>query len=351
MTVYRTSFFRLKGIRTVLKQFDDKALTLYQRDLLKRRLEIVSWHQRRQATISETARRFETSRQHIRSLLQLNAAGGLDLLTPRRSGPRQKRGTRLTSEAQLQIERLALEFPDWGAKKLASYLPYCPTATYRHLKRKQLLVRDRCPGYHKKPSYRSPWKVKRERLPDDYDYASPGALVALDSIVEYVGPNRRKLFFICALDLATRIGIAVAVSHHSSAAARRVLRLMRSVLQTDIDAVLTDNGYEFLGDFQMACEQENIKHFFTRPRTPKDNAVAERFNQTLQRGFYWRCDLAKPLPEVNADLADWLIEYNCLRPHESLDQRPPVVTYFKMFYQYRIHTSRVDLRLWNRTLD
>src|SRR3990172_11312768 len=99
MTVYRTSFFRLKGIRTVLKQFDDKALTLYQRDLLKRRLEIVSWHQRRQATISETARRFETSRQHIRSFLQLNAAGGLDLLTPRRSGPRQQRGPRLTSAA------------------------------------------------------------------------------------------------------------------------------------------------------------------------------------------------------------------------------------------------------------
>ena len=349
MTVYRTSFYRLKGLMTALRQFDDRFLTECQRDLLKRRLEIVSWHHRKSSSIAETARHFETSRTYIRKLLRLNAQGSMHALAPKRSGPKHKQGVHLTSAEKLRIECMAREFPDWSHKKLAVYLPYPSSTIYRYLRSKSLLVRDRCPGFHQKPSYRNPWKIKRERLPGGYEHIVPGALVALDSIVEYVGPHRTKLFFICAMDLATRIGIAVAVKHHSSRAARKVLQLMRQVLQVDIDAVLTDNGYEFLGDFQIACEQEGIAHFFTRPRTPKDNAVAERFNQTLQRGFYWRCDLSKPLEEVNAALADWLIEYNCIRPHESLGMRPPVAVYFRTFYQQRIRTSQVDPRLWNRT--
>jgi transposase InsO family protein len=331
-----------------IRQFDDRSLTECQRDLLKRRLEIVSWHHRKSSSIAETARRFETSRMYIRKLLRLNAQG-IQVLAPKRSGPKHKRGTGLSYAEKLRIECMAREFPDWSHKKLAAYLPHNPSMIYRYLKERRLLVRDRCPGFHQKPSCSSPWKMKRIRLPDDYAHICPGDLVALDSIVEYVGPNRTKLYFICAMDLATRIGIAVAVKYHSSHAARRVLQLMRQVLQTDINAVLTDNGYEFLGDFQIACEQEGITHFFTRPRTPKDNAVAERFNKTLQQGFYWRCDLSKPLEEVNAALADWLIEYNCLRPHESLCMRPPVAVYFRTFYEQRIHTSQVDSRLWNRT--
>ena len=52
----------------------------------------------------------------------------------------------------------------------------------------------------------------------------------------------------------------------------------------------------------------------------------------------------------NDVLADWLIEFNTLRPHESLFMRPPTAVYFPLFYKNRLSTTGVHLKLWNRTL-
>jgi transposase InsO family protein len=259
----------------------------------------------------------------------------------------------LSSEEKIRIETLAMNYPDWSHKKLAPYLKDTKEGVvYRYLKEKNLLVRNRCPGFFKKPDAATKWIIKRIRLPHDHEHNMPGDLVALDSMVEYIGPHRKKLYFICAIDIATRIGIAVATTKHTAKEAAKVLKLMKQVLGVSIDAVLTDNGSEFLGDFHDACKQEKILHFFSRPRTPKDNAINERFNQTVQKGFYWRCDLTKPVEEINEKLAEWLIEYNCLRVHESLNMRPPVAEYFTTFYKVRLQ-SQIDLevypRLWNRT--
>ena len=356
MTVYRRTFLGLRGIRTVLKQFDESKLTEWQRDLLKERLKLLAWYDANGKNKKATANHFATSRSHISKLVNLRDEGGMYALVPDKPGPKHKRGVNLNNKQKIEIEKVAWKYKDWGHKKLKKYIDGIEASTiYRYLKEKDMLVRNRCPGFHKKiPKGTTKWKVKRIRLPDDYEHNLPGDLVALDSIVEYVGPNRNKLYFICALDLATRVGIAVATKKHSSREARKVLQLISEVLQVRVDAVLTDNGSEFLGDFQVACEKETIEHFFTRPRTPKDNACAERFNQTLQRGFYWRCALTKPLDEINDKLASWLIEYNCLRPHESLDMMTPTEKYFKTFYRSRIRLhgyEQVYSRLWNRTVN
>lgn len=210
-----------------------------------------------------------------------------------------------------------------------------------------MLVRDRCPGFHKKPKPKSAWKVERKRLPKDYEVLKPGDLVVLDSVVEFIGPNFKKLYFITCLDLATRIGFALATDILNSKAAEALLEEMKGILQMPIKSVLTDNGGEFLAYFHKACVDQGIEHFFTRPRTPKDNTFAERFNLTLQQHLYWRVDLTSSLWEINEVLADWLIEYNCLRPHESLNMRPPAAHYFASFYSPR--NPGVDLKLWNRT--
>jgi len=340
----------LKGIRSILNQFNEATLTDWQRTVLRERLLILSWHDHNDKNQVRTAREFNTSRSHVQKLLKIRLTEGLGGLIPVRTGPKYKRGTKLNSDEKQEIERYAHWFPDWGHKKLQIFFPQHSSSTvYRYLAQKELLVRNRCPGFHKKPTPRSAWKIKRIRLPEDYPVNEPGDLVVLDSIIEYIGPNFKKLYFVCCTDIATRISIAVATDHHSSVVAREALRKMAYVLQTNIKAVLTDNGSEFLAYFQKACEDEQINHFFSRPRTPKDNPVAERFNKSLQQGFYWRCDLTQPIPVINDALATWLIEFNTVRPHESLSMRPPAAVYFSLFYKHRLSIPGVHLKLWNRT--
>jgi transposase InsO family protein len=43
--------------------------------------------------------------------------------------------------------------------------------------------------------------------------------------------------------------------------------------------IQTDNGSEFHRHFEAAFQQLNLKHYWSRIKTPKDNAVNERFNQ------------------------------------------------------------------------
>lgn len=63
--------------------------------------------------------------------------------------------------------------------------------------------------------------------------------------------------------------------------------LMRLSLLVDgkIAAILSDNGSEFAKYFEEACKRLKITHIYTRVKTPKDNAVDERFNRTLQEEF------------------------------------------------------------------
>lgn len=339
----------LKGIRCVLNQFNEEGLSEYQRELLKERLLILRWYDLNGKNQKKTAKELNISRSYLQKLVYTRKNEGLGGLIPLKTGPKQKRGFKLLFSEKMEIEKYASWFPDWGHKKLRIFFSQHSASTvYRYLAHKELLVRNRCPGFHKKPTPRSAWKIKRTRLPEDYPVNEPGGLVVLDSIIEYVGPNFKKLYFVCCTDIATRISIAVATDHHSSIVAREVLQKMSYVLQTNIKAVLTDNGSEFLAYFQKACEDEQIAHFFSRPRTPKDNPVAERFNKSLQQGFYWRCDLTQSIHLINQALADWLIEFNTLRPHESLSMRPPAAVYFSLFYKSRL-ISGVPSRLWNRT--
>ncbi|QQR55316.1 transposase [Candidatus Peregrinibacteria bacterium] len=339
----------IRGLRRLLRQFNEATLKPWQRDVLRERILILDWYDHNGKNKAKTARAFETSRSHVQKLVKARKEEGLGGLIPKITGPNNKRGFNLTSEEKQEIERYARMFPDWSHKKLHMFLHQHSISTlYRYLAAKGLLVRNRCPGFHKKPKPRSAWKVQRKKLPKDYQILKPGDLVVLDSIVEFVDSAFNKLYFITCVDVATRIGFALVTKHHSSKAAKALLEKMEEVLQTKIKAVLTDNGSEFLAYFHKACQQQGIEHFFTRPRTPKDNAICERFNLTLQQHLYWRVDLTSPIYKINEVLADWLVEYNCLRPHESLNMRPPVAHYFHLFYSPR-PIPEVYLKLWNRT--
>ena len=86
----------------------------------------------------------------------------------------------------------------------------------------------------------------------------------------------------------------------------------------------TDNGSEFAGLFNEALEQLEIPHWFSRVRTPKDNAVCERFNGTLQYEWLYDGNFTPNTDDFNRELTKWLVEYNFFRPHQSLNYLSPM---------------------------
>jgi transposase InsO family protein len=164
-------------------------------------------------------------------------------------------------------------------------------------------------------------QVKALRKPKGLVARYPGHIVALDTFEEHINGTRR--YVITFIDLYTRFGFAFATSSHASLAAADFFALCKSVFPFPFTLVLTDNGSEFKKHFAKALVDLHLTHYHTRPKTPKQNAHAERFNRTVQEEFanYHRNDLWLDLDSFNRKLFAWLYWYNTDRVHYAFKNK------------------------------
>ena len=89
--------------------------------------------------------------------------------------------------------------------------------------------------------------------------------------------------------------------------------------------ILTDRGTEYCGrkdqhEYQLYLALEDIDHTKTKTKRPQTNGICERFHKTVLEEFYqiaFRKKIYKSLDELQADLDDWLGQYNQQRPHSG----------------------------------
>jgi hypothetical protein len=89
--------------------------------------------------------------------------------------------------------------------------------------------------------------------------------------------------------------------------------------------VLTDRGTEYNGkrehhEYSLYLTLEDIDHSKTKTRHPQTNGICERFHRTIQNEFYaiaFRKKIYRSIEEMQKDLDEWLLEYNCERPHSG----------------------------------
>jgi len=93
-------------------------------------------------------------------------------------------------------------------------------------------------------------------------------------------------------------------------------------------------------------DQFGIVHFFSYPRSPKQNSHIERFNRTLQEEFVdANTNLLPDLNTFNNRLVDYLLFYNTERPHQALRYLSPmarVVQYLHQSDMYATNTRRCN---------
>jgi transposase InsO family protein len=91
-----------------------------------------------------------------------------------------------------------------------------------------------------------------------------------------------------------------------------------------IERVMTDNGSAYVSRrFRQACKRWAIRHLRTQPYRPETNGKAERFIQTLIRGWAYRRPYRTSNQRTKA-LPKWLRYYNEQRPHRALGMISPM---------------------------
>ncbi len=114
----------------------------------------------------------------------------------------------------------------------------------------------------------------------------------------------------------SRVAFAWASTTRSSRRSAHALQLLCELVPKPINYILSDNGSEFMKDFETELKQRRTTHWWTYPKSPKMNSCCERFNRTLQESFadYHEDLLFADVAYFNRELAQWLVFYNTQRP-------------------------------------
>jgi transposase InsO family protein len=166
-----------------------------------------------------------------------------------------------------------------------------------------------------------------------YEVENPGDLFQVDTVVRF--EHGIKRYIVTAIDVVAKFSFSYTYKSHASLNAADFAAKLIQATPYSIKAIQTDNGSEFLKDFDKTIAKLGIVHFFTYPRCPKQNGCIERFNRSLQEEFVdFNAVLLeeKDAKSFNDKLIDYLLWYNTKRPHNSLNNKPPmevVVDYLK----------------------
>ena len=184
-------------------------------------------------------------------------------------------------------------------------------------------------------------RKKKLRKPKGFVAQRPGACLAFDTIERVRNGCRR--YVITNLDCFDRFALALGTPSHASTPPTALLFATQACYPDPLSASLTDNGSEFQKCFDAALRVAGIPHWHTFPRTPRMNAHVERFNRTIQEEFIDHHErlLFTDLPEFNRLLAEYLIWYNTVRPHQALGNQSPL--------NYRLLHQPESRMWWART--
>ncbi len=291
-------------------------------------------------------------------------AYGAPGLHPRRHGPRRGRPSILSVQTERAILALALAWPTWGPARLAVQLArpehggwrVAPATIYRLLRRMGLPTRFQRLAVLEMHSAetagllteRTRRQLAAQRRRGAHVAAQrPGELVCLDTF--YIGKLKGvgKVWQYTACDAACSYAIAQASTEFSAAAAARFLRTR--VLPAyraagwPVRRVLTDQGNEYRGAFDHACQDLGVKHTRTRPRHAWTNGFVERLHGTILTEL-WRVEFRRrfftDVAQLQVALDRYLGFYNHQRPHlgyRTRGRRPAEIFWTSAWAEHHEH--------------
>jgi len=338
----------LKRLQIPINKYDlwrktAKALKLSDKACL--RLEwFIFYYTRANKNVSLTVRHFGIPRSQFYYWFNRFDEKNLRSLEDKSTAPHQTRQREIDSVEEQRAIALRKEHMHWGKMKLAKlYLN-----TYREkLSSWQFQQIIRIYKLYPKVSKNTKIQIKRQtsqkkKRITELKRKLPilGFLLHFDTIeIHWHGLKR---YIITMIDHFTKLAFARMYASKSSKSAHDFLLRVNFLLDDKIANTHHDNGSEFAKYFKELCVKLNITQYHSRPRTPKDNPVCERFNQTLQYEWLRDGNFTPNINLFNSRLKNFVIEYNFIRPHQALGYLTPMefaIKYKQVSERYPSYTT------------
>lgn len=292
----------------------------------KQRLKILDWHKKHGQNVSLTARHFGLTRYTVRNwqkkLVQLGPRG----LNDESHRPKNLRQPTASWEIVSEVVKIRKQYPAWSKYKIQALLPahlkISTSAIGRILKRKGLINEKISIKRHKAA------KNPRKRFPRGFKVNNAGDMVQMDTKqINLIGG--RKIHQFTAIDVLTKQRV---LRFYPSLASRNGTDFLQECVNNfdfEIKNIQTDNGPEFLKEFDKLCQKLNIPHYFIEPRHPKQNTYVETSHSADEREFYQQGNVSPLLAAMQLKIIEWQNVWNKIRPHESLNYLTPEAYYHK----------------------
>jgi transposase InsO family protein len=278
-------------------------------------------------TVTDVAARFGVARKTVHAWLARYEAGGLEALADRSHRPRSC-PHQMPGGVEVALVELRLAHPSWGPRRLSFELgrggvSVSESAAYRALARLNLVD----------PAARRP----RDRKWKRWERGSPMELWQMDVVGGFVLADGTRAKVLSGVDDHSRFCVSARLMTRESS--RGVCDGLTRALQAYgmPEAILTDNGTVFTGRFNRppveamfdrVCRENGIRHLLTAPYSPTTTGKIERFHRAIRTEF--RTDrVFASLSAAQAELDEWVEQYNTARPHQSLDMATPAQRFWR----------------------
>ena len=290
---------------------------------------IIFYHTVGKENAKKTADHFGISRKTFHKWLKRFDEKNLLILEEESRAPDKTRQRDISSLQRYRIRTIRKRHMRWGKMKLQkiyfkTYGEYVSSWKFQKVIEEEHLYFDKVA--HKKQQRRRKQAQKHEkrRITDFVKENKINHLWHVDTIVFTLSSGGYR-YLLTGIDEVSKLAYARLHTTHSSKQATDFLKRLHYLTEGEMINLHHDNGSEFEKDFKKACQELSLPQWYSRPHTPKDNPVLERFNRTIQEEFVEMIDIGlEDVKEFNLRLTDWLIEYNNVRPHEALDYLTPL---------------------------
>jgi len=287
----------------------------------RHRLKTLDWLRAHKDDISLTARHFGLDRKTVRSWRNKCNRIGMLALNDKSHRPKNVRQQTTDWKTTDEIVKIRKEFPAWSKWKIQAILKrkhmFVSASTVgRILKRKGLI--DQKTSRKKSKAAKNP----KQRYPRGFRIMRAGDMVQIDTkYVTLLGG--RIIYQFTAIDVLTKRRV---LRYYSSLLSKNGADFLKYCIQKfpfTIQAIQTDNGKEFLKDFDKLCGELSLPHYFIEARHPKQNTYVENSHGSDEREFYQQGNVDKNIEEMNRMLEEWEHNWNYVRPHQSLNYLTP----------------------------